>query len=62
MSDKPTEDQPIPGEINRQAPEPPETPSLGQEREPRGDRAKRPKPENADDREGQTREPGYDEA
>lgn len=58
MSDKPTEDQPVPGESNRQAPQPPDTPSLGQEREPQGGRG----PEKAKDREGQTREPGYDEA
>jgi len=48
MSDKPTEDQPVPGETNRQAPEPPAVP--------------KPRPEKAGDREGQTREPGYDEA
>jgi len=48
MSDKPTEDQPVPGEINKQVPEQPG--------------ARKPQPEKADDREGQTRELGYDEA
>ncbi|MCG5239848.1 hypothetical protein [Azospirillum doebereinerae] len=49
MSDKPMEDQPVPGAINKQAPKQPDTGNA-------------PKPEKADDREGQTREPGYDEA
>ncbi|HYF88776.1 hypothetical protein [Azospirillum sp.] len=59
MSDKPTEDQPTEGERNRQAPE---TPSIGQSEEPTGNAPKKPGSEKASDREGQTREPGYDEA
>ncbi|WP_372399696.1 hypothetical protein ABMY26_29265 [Azospirillum sp. HJ39] len=52
MSDKPTEDQPVPDAVNRQVPK----------KRPDGDAAHRPGPGQADDREGQTREPGYDEA
>ncbi|MFP5515905.1 MAG: hypothetical protein ACLGJC_22835 [Alphaproteobacteria bacterium] len=59
MSDKPTEDQPTQGERNRQAPE---TPSIGQTKEPAGNDPKKSDSEKASDREGQTREPGYDEA
>lgn len=59
MSDKPTEDQPVEGEVNKQAPE---TPSAGAEKAPDGSGMKRPGSETASDREGQTREPGYDEA
>ena len=52
MSDKPNEDQPTQGERNRQAPD---SPSIGHD-------PKKPASEKASDREGQTREPGYDEA
>lgn len=59
MSDKPTQDQPVEGEVNKQAPK---TPSTGPEKAPNGNGMKRPDSETASDREGQTREPGYDEA
>ncbi len=59
MSDKPTEDQPTQGERNRQAPD---LPSIGQNKESTGNAPKKPASEKASDREGQTREPGYDEA
>ncbi|WP_377811880.1 hypothetical protein ABNQ38_36685 (plasmid) [Azospirillum sp. A29] len=52
MSDKPTEDQPVQGEVNKQAPE---TPSTRNDSKPTSSG----KPS---DRKGQTREPGYDEA
>lgn len=59
MSDRPTEDQPVSGEVNQQVPE---VPSIGQDKEPAGNGTRRPKAEKTDDAEGQTREPGYDEA
>jgi hypothetical protein len=62
MTDKPTEDQSVSGEVNKQAPQPPEVPSIGQVNEPTGNGAKRSQSEKAGDREGQTREPRYDEA
>lgn len=52
MSDKPTEDQPVQGEANKQVPETPSTANDG----------KRTGSEKTSDREGQTREAGYDEA
>lgn len=52
MSDKPTEDQPVQGEVNKQTPEKPSAANNG----------KRTGSEKPNDREGQTREPGYDEA
>lgn len=53
MTDEPkiTEDQPFPGVTNTQAP-----------KQPAGNEPQKPKPDTAGDREGQTREPGYDEA
>jgi hypothetical protein len=54
MSDKPTEDQPVQGEVNKQTP--------GQGQEPTGKSEKPTGGEKARDYEGQTREPGYDEA
>lgn len=59
MSDRPKEDQSVPGETNKQVPE---VPSIGQDQEPAGNGVQRPKAEKAEDAEGQTREPGYDEA
>lgn len=59
MSDKPTQDQPVEGEVNKQAPE---SPSVSPKKPRNGNDAKRPDSEKASDREGQTREPGYDEA
>lgn len=59
MSDKPTQDQPVEGEVNKQAPE---SPSVRPEKAPNGNDAKRPDSGKASEREGQTREPGYDEA
>lgn len=59
MSDKPAEDQPVQGEVNKQAPD---VPSIRSEKEPNGNDVKRPASEKANDREGQTREQGYDEA
>ncbi|MBP2301155.1 hypothetical protein [Azospirillum picis] len=61
MIDKPTDDQPVPGEVNRQAPQQPETPP-GRDNGPTEGGAPHPKTEKADERAGQTREPGYDEA
>ncbi|WP_158285580.1 hypothetical protein [Azospirillum sp. TSA6c] len=52
MSDKPTEDQPVQGEANKQAPE---TPSTGNDSKPTIS-------DKPSDREGQMREPGYDAA
>lgn len=59
MSDRPKEDQPVSGEVNQQIPK---VPSIGQDKEPAGNGMQRPKAEKAKDAEGQTREPGYDEA
>ncbi|SMH45815.1 hypothetical protein [Azospirillum agricola] len=72
MDDEPGKDRPTPGAVGGRMPEPPATPSLGQEHEPQGTGVKRPPAGPADDkaaddtatddRAGQTREPGYDEA
>ncbi|WP_159107417.1 hypothetical protein [Azospirillum sp. B506] len=54
MNDKPTDDQPVQGEVNKQTPD--------QGKEPARKGGKPTGGEKAGDREGQTREPGYDEA